>query len=456
MTGSFIDAVSGDTGLLEALILIVILGFAVMKLIALTAADEDAKQLEMKLFLAALGLRFLASLAIYEFGYIDVIKDEDGYGWLNGVLIYQDWVRRDVSILSLPHEWAEAFVQIFGTLGYAYLVGTVFYLTDLPARLPAAVISNVCGAATVVVVYRGAALLFSRWVAVRAAWGACLIPSLIIWSAQTLKEPLVILLESIAIYGCAQLNKRGISLLGILVCAASLLTLLAFRAYAAYITGAVVVASLLVPRAGRGHGVLQSGVVMVGLLSLVLFGTGMVAPHLAAMEQYDLGRIQEIRDFTARTTGSGVQLDYDLKTVHGFAMSVLVGGAHLLLAPFPWQLGGASLRMLLTLPEVVVWWWLFIAGSLPGVAWSARRGPSGTMPLLLFLVAMGVLYSITFSNVGLAYRYRATLMPWLLVFAMVGFERRRLKRDRDREAIPRHVVSLRTRRLAGPIGIFAP
>ena len=42
------------------------------------------------------------------------------------------------------------------------------------------------------------------------------------------------------------------------------------------------------------------------------------------------------------------------------------------------------------------------------------------MPLLLFLLAMGTLYSLIFSNIGLGYRYRATLMPWLLIFAMVG------------------------------------
>jgi hypothetical protein len=78
------------------------------------------------------------------------------------------------------------------------------------------------------------------------------------------------------------------------------------------------------------------------------------------------------------------------------------------------------------------------------------------MPLLLFLAAMGVLYSITFSNVGLAYRYRATLMPWLLVFAMVGFEQRRLKRERAREVVAQHIAWLRMRRFPVSTGTFAP
>jgi len=457
MTGiAIVDTVSGNTGLLQALIMVAILGLATVKLIAITARDEATKHFEIRLFAVALLLRFAASLAIYEFGLVGIIKDEDGYGWLNGALVYQDWVRRDLSLLDLPHEWAKAFVEMFGTLGYANLVGTVFYLTDLPARLPAAVISNVCGAATAVVVYRMAVLFSSHWVAIRAAWWACFMPSLVIWSAQTLKEPLVILFEALAIYGCLQLRKSGFSVAGMFLCIVSILVLVAFRTYAAYITGAVVVGSLLVSRPGVAKTTSVSGLAVAAVMASVLLGTGMVAGHLSSMEKLDLHQIQESRDYTARTTGSGVPLDYDLRTPQGFGMSVLVGGANLLLAPFPWQFGGASLRMVLTLPDVAIWWWLMFAGALPGLAWSVRRRLFETMPLLLFLAAMGVLYSISFSNVGTAYRYRATLMPSLLVFAMVGFEQRRLKRKRVGESNARHMASLRMRRPAIPAAPFAP
>ncbi len=457
MTGmAIVDAVSGNTGLPQAVIMLALLGLAAVKLLAITARDDVAKHFEIRLFAVALLLRFTASLALYDFGLVDIIKDEDGYGWLNGALLYQDWVRRDLSMLDLPQEWAYAFVETLGTLGYANLVGTVFYLTDLPARLPAAVISNVCGAATAVFVYRSAALYFSRWVAVRAAWWVCFMPSLIVWSAQTLKEPMVILLETLALYGCLQLRKSGFSVGRIFLCVVSVLALVAFRVYAAYITGAVVVGALLVPRIGKPTNASVSGLAVAAVMAAVLFSTGVLAEHLSSMEKFDLHQIQEIRDYTARTTGSGVRLDYDLQTPRGFAMSVLVGGANLLLAPLPWQLGGASLRMVLTVPDVAVWWWLLCAGALPGLAWSVRRRLFETMPLLLFLAAMGGLYSITFSNVGLAYRYRATLMPSLLVFAMVGFEQRRLKRALVRESNARHMTALRMRRSPAVIGTFAP
>jgi len=39
-----------------------------------------------------------------------------------------------------------------------------------------------------------------------------------------------------------------------------------------------------------------------------------------------------------------------------------------------------------------------------------------------------------FGNVGLAYRQRAQLVPWLLIFAMVGLEQRALRRLAARRA----------------------
>ena len=81
-----VQVVSGSAGLPQAVILLAILGLATVKLIAITARDENAKHFEIRLFAVALLLRFAASLAIYEFGFVDIIKDEDGHGWLNGAM----------------------------------------------------------------------------------------------------------------------------------------------------------------------------------------------------------------------------------------------------------------------------------------------------------------------------------------------------------------------------------
>lgn len=435
MTGNaFLDAIAGETGLIQALILLAIAGLAVAKLISMTAKDEFTRRLEIGLFVVALLLRFVVSLGVYEFGFIDIIKDEDGTAWLTGVVLYQDWVHRDLGLFNLLYECTTPFLRPLEVHGYEYLVAVIFYLTDMPARLPAAVVSNICGAATVVVVYRAAAVLFSRWVAVRAAWWTCLMPSMVVWSAQTLKEPAVLLLEALALYSCLTLNRSGFSMARIFQCAFAIVFLLAFRFYAAYIVGGVVVFSLIMPKTGEGRSAL-SGIMVAAIIVAVMVGSGMMASHLPVLEKYDLGQIQAIRDYTARNTGSGIRIDYDLGTPIGFTMSTLVGGTNLLLAPFPWQLGGASVRLLMTLPEVLVWWWLVFWAVAPGLWWCTRHRLNQCLPIFLFLISMGMLYSISFSNIGLGYRYRATLLPWLFIFAMVGLEQRVMKRTRFRSLV---------------------
>jgi hypothetical protein len=440
------------TGFLQSLVVLAIVGLAFGKVIALTARDEQAKQFEMLLFVTAVAVRFLASLLVYEFGMMEIIKDEDAYGWMGGVVLQGDWVRRDVGIFGVLYECSTPFFHPLGNYGYEYLIGLVFYLTNLPARLPAAVLSNVCGAATAVVVYRVGALLFSEWVARRAAWWTCLMPSLIIWAAQTIKEPIVILLEAVCLYACLQLRRSGFSVARVALCGAVVILLVAFRFYAAYIMVGVVVGSLLIGGTGRIGDSAASAFIIAAIVATILLGSGMMANHMPALGQFDLRRVQEARDYTARTAGSGVIIDYDLQTPRGFAMSLLLGAANLLLAPFPWQLGGASLRLLLTLPEVVVWWWIVLRGLVPGMTWCLRQRARDAVPLLLFLLAMGTLYSIIFSNIGLGYRYRATLMPWLLIFAMVGVEQRWVRRS-----IARQVAPFPSSGTARPlIGHFAP
>ena len=84
--------------------------------------------------------------------------------------------------------------------------------------------------------------------------------------------------------------------------------------------------------------------------------------------------------------------------------------------------------MLLTAPEVIIWWVLFILGVVPGFWHTIRNRFNEVVPMLVFIFGLGLLYSVMFGNVGLAYRHRAQLLPWLLILAAVGLEQRMLRR----------------------------
>jgi hypothetical protein len=405
-----------NTGLISGIVHFV--AFAALGVLGLsvTRTRRATLSLQVRLFLVAFVLRF------YQFGLVEVLKDEDGSGWLAGKAMCEEWEAKGVGLLELPVVLSSALEQHHR--GYYYLLSLQFFLTGHPDRLSAAALNCFLGSLIVVMTYRVARLLFSPAVAARTGWWTCLFPSLIFWSAQTIKEPVVIFLETVALYGAVQYRMGRLDLRHGLLSVAAILLLVPFRLYAAGVTAAAFAVSLALP-GGKGRRGSMPALRVGAILGLFLLGSAALAQRQSGNERYDLQYLQSFRDGVATGQGSAVRSDSDLGTPGGFVSSLLIGGIHLLFAPLPWQLlGGGSVRMLLVGPEMLVWWWLFFLGVVPGLMYSIRTRGSVILPVLLFLVSLGVFYSLTFGNIGLVYRQRAQLLPWLLMFAAVGLELR--------------------------------
>jgi len=396
-------------------------------LLRFTKNHSQTIQWQTRLFLIALGVRFLFSIITYEFGLVKVLGDEDASGWGAGVYYMNVWNQKGLGIFDLPAALADAFYDRHR--GYAYLLGALFFVTGVPGRMPAAALNCISGAVTVIVAYRVARSLFSNWAAVRVGWAVCFFPSMIIWSCQTVKEPVVIMLEMIALYACVQLKLTGFSIRYAVLCASSIFFLLPFRFYAAYLAAAAAMIALVIPQIGKkAKSTARSGLLVAAMVIPLAVSSGLIARNQADFEILDIERMQKFRSNIAFGAGSGVKDNYDIRTQSGLIVGTAVGAAHLLLAPFPWQLGGASMRMLGTLPEVMVWWWLVYAGLIPGIWHAIKTRFSEIQPFLFFMVGLGLLYSMMFGNVGLIVRQRAQLLPMLLVFAMVGLEQQKIKK----------------------------
>jgi hypothetical protein len=190
--------------------------------------------------------------------------------------------------------------------------------------------------------------------------------------------------------------------------------------------------SLFVPRLRRGGATPLARVAVVAVIIPLLAATVFLLQRELAARNFDLAYVKSLKSGLAASGNTGVVLEHDIGTAGGLGISTLIGAAHLLLAPFPWQWGNASLRMMLTLPEVLVWWVLFFRGVIPGTWYAVRERLGVIFPLLILLMGLGMFYSVTFGNVGLVYRQRAQLLPALLIFAMVGYERRALARPAAR------------------------
>jgi hypothetical protein len=416
-----------DPGLLSGLVCAGLLCLIGMWLLSFTRRHRANLRWQQRLFLIALASRFAFAVVTYQFGLVSVLGDEDASGWTGGVGLREAWVQQGVTPFDLPFILAEAFAR--RNEGYHFLLGAFFYLTGAPARLPAAALNAFFGAATVVFAYRVARALFSAWVARKVGWFTCFFPSMIVWSALTVKEPVVIFLETVALYACVALRRGTVSPRHLALCVAAVAALLTFRFYAAYVVTVAVVVSLAAPVLFRPRKAM-AGVALLALFVPLALVTGALARHESQFERLRLDRIQTFRQ-NVSTGGerwgsrSGVQTA-DVRTSSGLIQGVVIGAAHLLLAPFPWQLGGASLRLVLTLPELLFWWWLFFVGVLPGARHVVRRRLADVAPMLLFLLGFGLLYSLMFGNLGLVLRQRTQLLPWLLIFAAVGLEQQML------------------------------
>lgn len=408
--------------------LFVILLLTGIFLITFTKNHYYTKNFQIKLFIYAIGIRFISSLFIYEFGLSSIIGDEDSSGYFIGRFYGGTWIGHDYSILDLPSLWIPAFSEHHR--GYYYLVGTLYFVTGWVGRLPPAALNCFFGAMTVVLTYRIASSLFSDWTSVRVAWLVCFIPSLIIWSCQTLKEPVVIFLETLALYSCLRLRLNGFNVKYVILSVLAIFILYPFRFYASLVAAIAIFATILLPEIGK-----RSKSTWITLPILLLFtlplaiSTGMIARTEAQIEEYDLKRVQQFRSDISVGQGSGVTTDYNLSTSSGFTIATITGALHLLLAPFPWQLRG-SLRMIFTLPEMLFWWWLVVFGLVPGAKYIFKYRVLDTLPLIVFIGLLGFLYSITFGNVGLVYRQRAQILPWLIIFAVVGLEYKRVIKQR--------------------------
>jgi len=414
-----------DIGMVPGTLLFIVLAmFGTMSLF-FTWSHRHTVRTQIALFLSAFGVRFAFSIWVYQLGLVKILHDEDSSGWALGIPMQRLWSLQRLSLLDLPYTLLGSFQHEHA--GYQYMLGALFYVVNSPTRMVAAVLNGFFGALTVVFAYRIARTLFSEWVAIRVGWWTCLLPSLIVWSAQTVKEPVVIFLETLALYGCVNLKRSGFSVRHAVLCAVTTILVMPFRFYVAYITAGAIVVSLLLPHITRRKMSIASALVVVLLFVPLLFLSGVLIRHEARFDRFDAKFINTYRHGLTVGAGTGVETNYDLQTNQGLAMATLEGGTYLLLAPFPWDLGG-SLRKMLTTPELFVWWWLVVVGLIPGLWYTIRKRFSDVQPLLFFAIGLGLLYSVTFGNVGLAYRQRAQLLPLLVIIAIAGLERREIRK----------------------------
>jgi len=314
-----------------------------------------------------------------------------------------------------------------GTPGWGlnYLVGGLYTIIGqniLAAQFMCATV----GAATAPMVYVCAHKIFhNNRVSKIAALMVALFPAFIIWSGQLLKDGLIIFLLVLAMTMVMHLQER-FNYFAVIFLIFSLFGILSLRFYIFYMVAISVAGSFIIGQSGSAKSIAR-GFILLIVTGLALTYMGVLR---TASENFDkwgsLEKVQRSRSDLARSADSGFGGDSDVSTAEGAITVIPLGFTYLMLAPFPWQLG--SLRQMITIPEMIVWW-CSIPLLIVGLVYTIKNRLRNAIAILIFTLMLTIAYSIFQGNVGTAYRQRTQIQVFLFIFIAVGWTLRQERRE---------------------------
>jgi hypothetical protein len=302
--------------------------------------------------------------------------------------------------------------------GMGYYVGGIYFAIGRN-MLAIQFVNGVLGAITAPLIFICAQEVFNNVRVSRfAALGVAFFPSLILWSSQGLKDGPIVFLLALTILATLKLGQK-LTFKYVLVLVCTLSVLLSLRFYLFYmITAAVAGAFVVGSRALTQASFVRQFVILIAL-GLTLTYLGVTRFASVQLENFgNLERIERSRKDAAGSAKSGFGEEVDVSSSGGAISNVPLGLVYLFFAPFPWQV--TSLRQMITLPEMIVWWASFPMMVL-GTWFSIKYRLRVITPILIFTTMLSLAYSIFQGNVGTAYRQRAQLLVFYFIFAAVGY-----------------------------------
>ena len=333
--------------------------------------------------------------------------------------------------LDMVRHWTGGFPFPYlpsGKEGFYYLLAGVYWVFGAHTSAGLAV-NAVLAAALVPLVSDTTRRLFGR----RAAWYAApltgLLPGLLLWTSQLLKEAAVLFLLALGANSAVRITAR-ISLGPLTGLAATMALLFTFRGWVGVMAAGGLAIGIAFGRRQLLSG-LGSGITAVALVGLLVVVTGLGYSGYKTAVGSDLQQANVIRRDLAVTANSGFSAGADISTPARALSYLPTALVTFLLGPFPWQIRGA--RQLPVVPDMLVWWAL-----LPSLWRGIRRSAEqrGRQPLVLLMPALTttLLLALAVGNFGLLLRERTQVLVLLLPFFCLGLSTRRGGENR-REAV---------------------
>lgn len=376
--------------------------------------NSEEKDILTNIFLIALLLRITFGLVIYLFDLRYTFAPDSFHYDSIGRRLMEIWAG-----MRVPDDANTFRAMNPGGSGWGmyYVVATIYYICG-PSVLVAQSFCGVIGALTAPMVYFCAEKIFSnRRVAKVSALSVAVFPAFVIWSAQLLKDGLLVFLLVVVMVMILQLQKK-FSYSSIILLIFSLLGIISLRFYIFYMVALSVAGSFIIGLNTSIQSIIRNIIILV-LLGLALTYFGVIhnaGDDLGTMSNLD--RVQNVRQDLVNSADSGFGKDIDVSTPVGVILAIPIGLVYLFFAPFPWEVN--KLNQILVLPETFLWW-AMIPVMLSGLAYTLKHKLRAAIPILLFSLMLTLSYAVFQGNVGMLYRQRTQIQVFLFIFVGVGW-----------------------------------
>jgi 4-amino-4-deoxy-L-arabinose transferase-like glycosyltransferase len=390
--------------------------------------NQEHRSFLLQLFGWALVMRMIVATGIFIFNVQEFFGgDALTYDYF-GFAQMKAW-QGDTYYQVIANHFMEGQASAWGMINMVAIVYSIIGRNTLAVQY----VNSIIGAATAVLIFSCAQHVYKNVrVAKIAGIYVAFFPSLVLWSAQGLKDAPIVFFLVLAILASLRLSEK-LTVKHVAILIAALFSILSLRFYVFYMIVVAIAGGFLIGLQKITPTNFARQFIVILLMGVSLTYLGVTRYANAQFSRYaTLEQVNRSRADLARA-GSGFGQEVDVSTTEGAISTIPIGLIYLLFAPFPWQL--VSLRQSITLPEMIIWWLSFPL-MVVGVWYSIKYRLRQISPILLFTTMLSIAYSVFQGNVGTAYRQRAQLLVFYFVFVAVGFvllKEKQENRDRFRK-----------------------
>ncbi|MEW6614404.1 MAG: hypothetical protein AB1401_02885 [Thermodesulfobacteriota bacterium] len=406
---------------------ILLFGIVIALFVTILMEPHDFKTI-FSLFIIAFAIRvFLSTLLFllsYSYGNTGVegyLLNNDGVGYdLNGWYIAQ---RHNAGFEVDPFFYLRESNLGWTLTSYHFWVARVYQMTG---RSPLSLffINSFLGALVIIFLYSITKQLLDKKAAILCATFGGFFPSVIFWSTQNFKEPIINLMLCFVFF----LWLKTIRKFNMFYFLLSI-----FPLYVLYKLSPLFIPSLL----------LTFFLALITLLGgtcrktilLLFMAIGFTAASISVIYFSNLLEPLMIR-MTGETTilkfiavGREAKAYGNLAIMPGFNIStpmdallfLPIASIYAWFSPFPWQIGSAA--QIIALPEMLIFYLMFPL-FLKGISYCWKNKFSETFPLIFFMVFIMLMLGYVEGNSGTLFRHKSAVLYLIFIFISIGIFRK--------------------------------